>query len=299
MESAILRRRGLLTLGAGCAATLSHRTAEARSPASAARIAVRKGYADGPFGQIHYRVAGRGTPLILCHQMPNSSAMYEAAYELFSSRGVMAIGIDIPGYGMSDPVPGTPTIRDYSSAIGAVLDNFHLKSAMLLGHHTGGSIAADFAMRNPRRVKRLILNAPRVPDDVEFEKTRRIIQAPPPVRRDGSHLLDMWKRRLSYPMASEDLDLANKHFCRTVLHWSDFFNGTNASVAYDIRPTLRALKVPTLIISGAQDGQFRYLEDVKALRSDFSYVAIEQASSYVADEQPRAWVEAISDFILG
>ena len=62
----------------------------------------RKGYADGPFGQIHYQEAGSGEPLLLLHQSPSSSEMFEAAYQPLAERGIRAIG---GRYARIRPVP--------------------------------------------------------------------------------------------------------------------------------------------------------------------------------------------------
>ena len=65
----------------------------------------RKGYADGPFGQIHYQEAGSGTPLLLLHQSPSSSEMFEAAYQPLAERGIRAIGVDTPRDSASPTCP--------------------------------------------------------------------------------------------------------------------------------------------------------------------------------------------------
>lgn len=45
--------------------------------ASAAPSLMTRGYASGPYGQIHYRDAGRGEPLVMMHQANNSSRQFE------------------------------------------------------------------------------------------------------------------------------------------------------------------------------------------------------------------------------
>src|SRR5690606_19472024 len=74
----------------------------------------RRAYADGPFGQIHFQMLGQGAPLLLLHQAPMTSSQFDSVYEFLAAQGVQAIGIDMPGFGMSDPTPFTPTISDYA-----------------------------------------------------------------------------------------------------------------------------------------------------------------------------------------
>lgn len=67
-------------------------------------------YADGPFGQVHFQVLGEGAPLVLLHQAPITSGQFDNVYAPLAIRGFRVIGIDMPGFGMSDPTPGVPTI---------------------------------------------------------------------------------------------------------------------------------------------------------------------------------------------
>lgn len=283
----------IATLGTAAAATTSAQAAERTFP----RPEIEKGYAAGPFGQIHYRKAGSGKPLLLCHQSPNSSAMFEAALPRLSREGFMAIALDTPGFGMSDAPREEPSVADYSTAIGAVMQHFKLTKTALLGHHTGSCVAAEFAHRNPDRVTKLILSGAGVQTPEEFAESRNQRPQVPKVERNGSHLLEMWKRRLAYPMGREDLDLANRHFCRTLLRWDGFFRGTRAAATYDLRAAVAEMKVPTLMMCGVVDGAFRYQAEARKVRPDFTFVEFPNASSYVVDENPDAWVGAITTFL--
>ena len=63
------------------------------------RITHKKGYADGPFGQLHYMTAGEGVPLVMTHQSPDSMVQFEPVMSLLADKGIHAIAVDIPGYG--------------------------------------------------------------------------------------------------------------------------------------------------------------------------------------------------------
>src|SRR5690606_15895504 len=54
-------------------------------PRPAVKPALYRGYAEGPFGLIHYRDVGEGRPLILFHQSPMSSQQFTAVYPLFKA----------------------------------------------------------------------------------------------------------------------------------------------------------------------------------------------------------------------
>ena len=120
----------------------------------------RRGYVDGPTGQIHFRCFGAGIPLILSHQSPSSSNMFQKAYPILADAGILAIGVDTPGFGSSDVPDPRPSVSDYASAFGPVLDHFDLSFASFLGHHTGAANVTEFAHQNPDRVDKIILNGP-------------------------------------------------------------------------------------------------------------------------------------------
>ncbi|MFD2134862.1 alpha/beta fold hydrolase [Novosphingobium resinovorum] len=78
----------------------------------------RRGYAAGPYGQVHFRHAGEGgAPVVLLHQAPMTAAQFDNVYEPLAARGFHAIGIDMPGFGMSDPVDGVPRVEDWAACV--------------------------------------------------------------------------------------------------------------------------------------------------------------------------------------
>jgi pimeloyl-ACP methyl ester carboxylesterase len=120
----------------------------------------RRGYADGPYGQVHYQDTGEGRPLVLLHQAPMSARQYDSVYEKLAARGIRAIGVDMPGFGMSDATDFTPRIEDYATAIPAVLDHLGIDRADILGHHTGALVATEVALQFPDRIINLVMNGP-------------------------------------------------------------------------------------------------------------------------------------------
>ena len=84
---------------------------------------IRRGYFDGPHGQVHFRACGpeHGEPLLLLHQSPLSSAQFAAVLPLLGAQGFAAMALDLPGFGMSDPNPEPDTLPRYAAIIPAAL----------------------------------------------------------------------------------------------------------------------------------------------------------------------------------
>lgn len=120
--------------------------------------AIRRGFVDVPFGQVHYRTGGEGRPLLMIHASPGSSRQLVPLMEcLASERRVVAP--DSAGFGDSSPHPlPQPTIADYARTLGEALDALGLDRADVYGSHTGACIAAELAINAPERVDRLILD---------------------------------------------------------------------------------------------------------------------------------------------
>lgn len=125
---------------------------------AASSPAIRRGFVDVPFGQVHIRTAGEGRPLLMIHASPGSSRQLVPMIEsLARHRRVLAP--DTPGFGDSSPHPlANPAIRDYADALRGTLDALGIERTDVYGSHTGACIAAELAIAAPECVNRLILD---------------------------------------------------------------------------------------------------------------------------------------------
>lgn len=122
--------------------------------------AIRRGFADVPGGQVHYREAGRGlgNTLVLIHASPGSSLMLAPLIAAFG-RTRHVIAPDTAGNGDSIvDLPEAPDIGVFTRHHLAALDALGIARFDLYGTHTGASIAAEIAIAAPERVRRLILD---------------------------------------------------------------------------------------------------------------------------------------------
>ncbi len=144
--------------------------------------------------QVHYRIAGSGPALLLIHQSPQNSRMWHAMMQRFADRYTV-IAPDTPGFGYSDPLPGTPmTIADFGAATLAFCEAIGLQRFAVFGMHTGGLIATWLAWANPQRVAALVVDG-----YAAFTAEERALYGedylPPFVPQwDGSHLRWLWAR---------------------------------------------------------------------------------------------------------
>lgn len=200
-----LRRRQFLAV-AGAGLVLSRAIgAMARSEATAAGVVTSRGYTTCRYGQLHYL---RGMPvgpppdrptLVLLHQIPSSSVEFEYLVQAMATdREVIAF--DTPGSGMSDWPPEPMDIAGYTAAFSDGISNLDLAASGavdVFGFHTGTLLAAELAIANPRRVRRVVLSG--IPYRTPDERAERLeqISSGPALTEDGAEILkmqaDLWE----------------------------------------------------------------------------------------------------------
>ena len=105
---------------------------------------------------INYYFGGEGEPLIIIHGGASSSeAWIENASEL--SKDYTVYLPDLPGFGQSKALVGDYHIPELVEFVDDFAHNVGIESFHLVGHSLGGSIAANYALRSPHKVKKLVL----------------------------------------------------------------------------------------------------------------------------------------------
>ncbi len=261
---------------------------------------VRLGYVDVPTGQVHYRTVGEGTPLLLLHQSPNSSVMFERAFPPLAAANIRVIAMDTPGYGMSSVPDERPGIETYASVIPALLDALNVQQCAVLGHHTGANTAAEFAIRHPERVTKLILNGPPVFNDEERAiRLERAPHATAELKADGSHLLDRWNRRIAATPNWKDIHAMQRGVVQTLiagLSGVDWY-GHIAAYEHPLFHRITDITVPALILTNTGDDLYKLARRAHHMRPDFDYVELEGGNHDIVDEQAEAWAAAVVKFI--
>jgi pimeloyl-ACP methyl ester carboxylesterase len=258
----------------------------------------RRGYADTPMGQVHYRSVGEGTPLLLLHQSSWFLAQYANAQPLFAEQGIHSIAVDRPGYGFSDRPSEALSAEGFADNLPYVLDALGLDKVAVAGHHTGTSEGAALAHRHPDRVSCLIMHGPLYYTEAERKQRLAITPWNQQLRQDGTHLSEQFRS------AYNDLSggVASLESCQ----WSTFayfltgkngWDGPRAAFSYDMGPAIRAMTVPTLVISNTSDPVHPMARRVLDLRSDFDYKEFEGGHTSMIYDDPEPWVDTVAAFL--
>ncbi|MFG1855754.1 alpha/beta fold hydrolase [Actinomadura geliboluensis] len=210
------------------------------------------GYADGEWGQVHYRRNGGAGPWIgLFHESPLSSRVFEDVLPLLG-RHARAVAFDTPGYGASDPPPGPGfEIPDYGRVLARAAAGIGMERPVLCGVHSGASLALTAAAHLP--AAGLVLSG--VPLFTEEERAAFISGWTPEAPLDGrgsqfGWAVDRYLRSWGPDVPPDLLHLAVVELMRV----ADRYDwGYQAAFRYDPAEALAAVDVPVLLLNTEHD----------------------------------------------
>lgn len=260
-----------------------------------AEVDVQRQYVEGPYGQIHFRIArpaSRGAqrrPALVCfHYSPGSSRMYAELMPYLATDRVV-IAFDTPGYGGSDAPPSQPTLAQYALALTAGLQRLGYgprsgKKIDVVGHLTGSLIATELATTQPRWIRRVVLSqAP------SFDAARRRsyvaeIQAMGETRKAdtrGQYLIDRLNRGLNGLGPDERPEAYTGVFIDSVIPSLKWVYGEVAAISYPAEDVYPRITQPVLLFTYQTDRLADFDRTAKLLQN----VRVEP----VADRGPRNW----------
>lgn len=264
----------------------------------------QRGYADGPYGQVHFRHEGQGHDtlgaIVLLHQAPMTSAQYDNVLKPLAIRGFHAIAVDMPGFGMSDPVPGIPKVEDWAGVVPAVLDALGYAQAVVLGHHTGAMVATDAGIQFPDRVRAVVINGPMPLTEAEradfmaglHQKELAISELD-----DGSQFNLVHQARTGLANGTVPAARISEYVVQAFEGQGAYWHGHHAAFQYRQEETLLQLKRPALILTNTGDMIYDHARKAHALRPDFAFKALEGGGIDIVDQMPDDWADAVADYV--
>jgi pimeloyl-ACP methyl ester carboxylesterase len=260
--------------------------------------------------RLRYFVGGpaEGAPLVLVHGLGGCAANWvDVAPLLAETRRVLIP--ELPGHGLSTPLPAVPNLAIFADRIALVAEREQLLPAAFVGHSLGAVVALRLALRRPEDVNALVLAAAAGISSA----SRRA--------RYGLRILGIiGPRRFVAPWADS---VADSPFLRYAVfgHWgaadplslspaavngflagtrltSDSVSAARAVVVDDVRPELRELRCPTLVLWGARDSQLTLADGFEfARRLDAPLRVIGDCGHLLIGERPDLCADAIENFL--
>lgn len=115
------------------------------------------GYVTANGAKVYYEVYGEGRPIVLLHGafMTINTNWGELIPELSKTRKVIAV--ELQGHGHTPYSDRKLSHAILASDVEKVLDYLKIDSADVAGFSFGGSVAYEFAIQSPKRVKKLVI----------------------------------------------------------------------------------------------------------------------------------------------
>jgi pimeloyl-ACP methyl ester carboxylesterase len=232
------------------------------------------------------------------------------------SKHYRCIAIDLPGYGKSDKTGAAAGMANYANDVLALMDALQLEQATLVGHSMGGQIAITATLKEPQRIKYLVLAAPAgIETFTEQQKqlfkttvTPESIQKTTPEQIVANFKVNFHQMPADVQhMIDDRLKMAESP--EFGAYTTVVADGVAAMIDEPVYEQLPQVQVPTLIIFGAQDALIpnRYLNPNLTTQAvaqtgreripNSQLVMLPEAGHFLQFEQAEAFNRAIRDFL--
>jgi pimeloyl-ACP methyl ester carboxylesterase len=260
-------------------------------------MSIRKGYADTPNGQIHFRQLHQvdGIPLVLFHQTASSGLMFERMMTLLADD-FHTITPDNPGFGASFQPPSGFSIRYISDSLHAALTSLGVESCYAFGHHSGSAIAVQMAHDHPNFIRKMILSGPPLLSDAQIDGLKASLK-PFAIAEDGSHLTQVWER-IRKRDASLPLETVHREVLLTQSARGAAQGVYQAVFEQPFAEQLSTLEIPILVMAGEHDTLKASLEPAYQVLRNGKMRVMAGEGPYICDQNPQAVADVIKEFIL-
>jgi 3-oxoadipate enol-lactonase len=255
------------------------------------RVATNAGYALG------YDQAGGGdaTPIVFLHGVGSDKSVWRPQLEHFAKER-RAIAFDYPGYGESDPAPEDTTRDDYAAAILSAMSELGVGRAHVCGLSLGGVVAIAIHAAAPDRCPSLILadTFASHPDGAAIYQ--RSLAASDNLRVLAESRVDvLLAQPADSPVRSEVIATMAR------IDPAGYRIGAEAVWLADQRERAAAIRVPTLVLCGAEDRVTPAALSMALMRliPGAQFQAIERAGHLPNLERPDAFNTLVGAFIRG
>ena len=245
-------------------------------------------YLDRDGVQIYYEATGEGPAVLLTHGYNLTSFMWRGLVQALADR-YRVITWDVRGHGRSDS-PEDPEAYTRASTIGdmkAILEAEDVKEAVIAGHSMGGYLSLAFHVEHPKRVRALIL--------VGTGPGYRDAEA-----REGWNRHAEGRARYFEKYGIDDLGTPEGHGGehRSARGLAMAARGILTQQDSQVIDSLPKIRVPTLIVTGAEDVDFLRSADYMGKKiPNARKVLLKKAGHLPNIDQPRGFNSAVRRFL--
>jgi pimeloyl-ACP methyl ester carboxylesterase len=198
------------------------------------------GYAPANGTKVYYEVYGEGKPIVLLHGAYYTIEMNwgELIPELAKTRKVIAI--ELQGHGHTPFSDRKISLATLASDVEKLMDYLKIDSADIAGYSFGGQVAYQFAIQNPKRLRKLVIISSVYKTDGWVTGIAEIFKTMKPEHFSNSPL------QTAYDAVAPDKTKWTKFLEQMIAAAGEPFNMGDDNIA--------KITAPVLIISGDNDG---------------------------------------------
>ncbi|MFO7673455.1 MAG: alpha/beta hydrolase [Lutibacter sp.] len=259
-----------------------------------------------PNVKLHVTDAGEGKSIVLIHGWPLSDEMYEYQYNDLINNNFRVIGITLRGFGKSSKPYGDYNYDVHAADIKTVLNKLDIKDAVLAGFSMGGAIVIRFVAKyNGAHVSKLILAGAAAPiwtqrDDFKYNLPKSAVDDLIALNyKDRPELLSNFAKIFSTTENSLNEGIGN--WLNGIGISASSYATAECLVALrdtDLRPDLKKIAIPTLILHGKKDKicSFDLAEQMLAGISNSQLIPFEKSGHSLFLEETDKFNAAIIKF---
>jgi len=250
---------------------------------------------------IAYTDQGKGTAVLLIHGYPLNKTMWEPQVKDLSAS-FRVVSVDLRGHGESGAPLWFSTMEMFADDLRALLDHLSIPRAVAAGFSMGGYVAFALYRKYPDRVQGLILADTRPqPDSPEGKQGR--FKAAQTAHKEGAGAIAevMLPKLLTSKTVETRSDIVQK--TRQMITGTPVTGIASDLMAMaerpDSVPLLSAIRCPTLVIVGEEDG-LTPPADAKLMAGKIKGAGLEiiPGAAHLSNlEQPEAFNKAVRKFL--
>jgi 3-oxoadipate enol-lactonase len=258
--------------------------------------------------RMRYFVGGEGPPLVLVHGLGGGAANWTELAPLLARRHRLLVP-DLPGHGGSSALPAVSGLEPFADRVALVARREGMLPAPVVGHSLGGAVVLRLALRRPPDVEAIVL-AGSAGLSIGNIWGRQLMSAFSTIRpgrlaarQRGRVARSPLLRRVVFGAVSvaDPAALTNEAvegFLAAQLLHTDVDGAWQALRADDPRQELEQIRVPVLVLWGAEDSQLPLddaFEYTRRLRARLR--VIPGCGHLLIGERPDVCDRAIADFL--
>ena len=241
----------------------------------------------------YYEVYGEGEPVVLLHNGFSCTKMWEKIVPMMVSAGFYVLAYDRRGYGRSEGGADFRThyvgsgFRDAAvTVLAELLEQLGVQACHLVGQCEGGVVGVDYALRYPHKVVTLTTASTLCFSDQSMEAFNRL-KFPPSFKELPADIRDKYAYWHGHDRAETFYTLCSR------------YGGSYGRDLFDLRPELRQLSCPTLVMYPDRGHFFEAEQGVAFFRSlsKGELAVFPKCGHNIFEHYPELYVATVVSFI--